>query len=237
LAFGVVLISILTQTFDFSLTPPAYRGLFITRPYDGLHSWYFANRSWAARSHVKYGLGYTQGYRTAAVGDPPPANPLRYVSHPPLDTLIIASGMLIFGTEEWQVRLFDLILSIPSLLLILFILRKLYGSSIALMSGLLWVILPVFAFFSFGLWMALMGLWALYRYLILTGRLANAPPPAGIIITLFPEANDKIRCTWSRSDLESPGLIGYNPISISISAAFSCPFSEALRNHFIALRR
>ena len=177
LAVGVVVISVLTQTFDFSLTPPAYRGLFITRPYCGLHDWHFSHLAWDARSHVKYGLGYTQGYCTAAVGDPPSANPLRYVSHPALDTLIIGFGMLILGTEEWEVRLFDLILSIPCLLLILFILRKLYGSSIALMSGLLWVILPVFAFFSFGLWMTLMGLWALYRYLILTGRLANAPEP------------------------------------------------------------
>lgn len=124
LASGVVLVSVLTQTFDFSLTPPTYKGLFITRPYCGLHDWHFSHLAWDARSHVKYGLGYTQGYRTAAVGDPPPDNPLRYASHPSLDTLIIAFGMLIFGTEEWEVRLFDLILSIPSLLLILSILRR-----------------------------------------------------------------------------------------------------------------
>ena len=40
LAPGVVLISVLTQTFDFSLSPPAYKGLFITRPYRGLHDWH-----------------------------------------------------------------------------------------------------------------------------------------------------------------------------------------------------
>jgi hypothetical protein len=57
LASGVVLISVLTQTFDFSLTPPAYNGLFITRPYCGLHDWHFAHQAWDARSHVKYGLG------------------------------------------------------------------------------------------------------------------------------------------------------------------------------------
>ena len=39
LAFGVILVSIGTRTFDFSLTPPSYNGLFITRPYCGLHSW------------------------------------------------------------------------------------------------------------------------------------------------------------------------------------------------------
>jgi len=39
LAFGVILVSIGTRTFDFSLTPPSYNGLFISRPYCGLHSW------------------------------------------------------------------------------------------------------------------------------------------------------------------------------------------------------
>jgi hypothetical protein len=75
LAFGVILASIGTRTFDFSLTPPSYNGLFITRPYCGLHDWHFAHLAWDARSHVKYGLGYTRGYRTPVVGDPPPANP------------------------------------------------------------------------------------------------------------------------------------------------------------------
>jgi len=79
LAFGVILVSVLTRTFDFSLTPPAYRGLFITRPYCGLHDWHFAAHAWASRSHVKYGLGYTKGYHTSVVGDPPPTDPQHYV--------------------------------------------------------------------------------------------------------------------------------------------------------------
>ena len=89
-AFGVIVISIATRTFDFSLTPPSYNGLFITRPYCGLHDWHFAHHAWESHSHVKYGLGYTHGYRTPAVGNPPVANPQRYVSNPPLDTLIKA---------------------------------------------------------------------------------------------------------------------------------------------------
>jgi len=138
-AFGIIIVSIVTRVFDFSLMPPSYQGLFITRPYYGLHSWENANRAWAARSHVKYGLGYTRGYRTLVVGDPPPAHPRRYVSHPSLETLITALGMLLFGTGEWAIRLFDLIISIPALLLILLLLRKLYGCGCALLSGLLQV--------------------------------------------------------------------------------------------------
>jgi len=71
-AFGVILILILTSVFDFSFKPASYKGLFINRPYYGLHSWATANRAWAARNHVKYGLGYTKGYHTLAVGDPSP---------------------------------------------------------------------------------------------------------------------------------------------------------------------
>ena len=147
----VILIWIITRVFDFSLMPqsPAsagassplrmWRGLFITRPYYGLHSWHFTSQIWAARSHVKYGLGYTKGYRTLVVGNPPPEHPQHYVGHPPLETLIMAFGMLLFGTEDWETRLFDLILSVPVLLLILYFLRKLYGSGCALLSGLLLV--------------------------------------------------------------------------------------------------
>ena len=171
LAFGVVLISVLTRLFDFSLmplspasaganSPPQRRGwLFITRPYCGLHSWASANRAWAARNHVKYGLGYTRGYRTLVVGDPPPSHPQRYVSHPSLQTLITAFGVWLFGTEEWSIRLFDLIVSVPVLLLILYLLRKLYGGGCALLSGLLLVVLPLSAYFRFDSLMVLMGSW------------------------------------------------------------------------------
>jgi hypothetical protein len=110
--FGVIVISILTQVFDFSLKPVSYRGLVINRPFCGLHSWAAVDRAWAARNHLNYGLNYTKGLYTLAVGNPPPAHPRRCVSHPSLTTLVPVFGMLLFGTEEWQIRLFDLILSI-----------------------------------------------------------------------------------------------------------------------------
>jgi len=45
-----------------------------------------------------------------------------------------------------------------------------YGDGCALLSGLLLVILPLSAYFGFDLWMVLLGLWALWRYLSLIGR-------------------------------------------------------------------
>ncbi len=50
----------------------------ITRPFTGLHSWAQASGAWAARSHARYGLGYTKGVSTFAVGQPPTENPKRY---------------------------------------------------------------------------------------------------------------------------------------------------------------
>ena len=64
LACGVVLVSVAARVFDFSIVPPAYNGLVITEPFCGSHSWDLADRAWAARCHVKYGLGYTKGLRT-----------------------------------------------------------------------------------------------------------------------------------------------------------------------------
>ena len=56
----------------------------ITRPFCGLHSWADAHGPWAARVHLKYGLTYTKGFSTRAVGYPPVEKPFRYLDHPQL---------------------------------------------------------------------------------------------------------------------------------------------------------
>jgi 4-amino-4-deoxy-L-arabinose transferase-like glycosyltransferase len=128
-----------------------------------------ARAIWAARCHIKYALSYTKGYRTAVVGDPPPAFPQRCVSQPPLETYITAVGMLLCGMEDRSVRLFDVVRSVPALLM-LFLLRRLYGSTLAVLFALVLVMLPLLGHFGFDSLLLLMSLWALYRYLALTGR-------------------------------------------------------------------
>jgi len=179
LACGVVLISVIARVFDFSIAPPGYDGLVITEPFCGLHSWDLADRAWAARSHVKYGLGYTKGLRTLVVGNPPPEHPQYDVSEPPLETWILAAGMLLLGTEDWSVRLFEVLLAVPCLFLILLVLRKLYGGACALLTGLLLVLMPLSGYFGFNPLMVLLALWALYEYLLLTGRLGEEPTAQG----------------------------------------------------------
>jgi len=133
LTCGVILLWVFIRVFDFTLLPPAYKGLVITQPFDGLHSWDVADRAWAARSHLKYGLDYTKGLRTLVVGDPPPLIPKYDVSHPPLESWVTAVGMRVFGTQDWSVRLFELVFSVPCLFLILLLLRKLHGGACALL--------------------------------------------------------------------------------------------------------
>lgn len=172
-ACGVILLAICTRVFDYSLIPPRYEGVSITRPYDGLYGDVSASRAWAARSYVRYGLGYTKGYRTLVVGEPPPAHPQRHVGHPSLETWVTATGMLLFGTHEWSIRLFDMILSVPALVLMMFLLRRLYGNGCALLSGLLLAVFPLSGYFGFEPLLVLLSQWALWRYLLLIGRLGE----------------------------------------------------------------
>ncbi len=60
-AGGIVFLWVCLRVFDFTLLPPAYNGLLLTQPFCGLHSWDLADRAWAARSHLKYGLGGSGG--------------------------------------------------------------------------------------------------------------------------------------------------------------------------------
>ena len=113
-ACGIILISIFARTFDCSLMPLSCKDVFITRSYSGLHSDAQGSRAWAARSHAKYGLGYTKGYRTLALGDPPPVQAQRDVSHLPAETWIAALGMKLFAPHDWSVSLVDMILSVPA---------------------------------------------------------------------------------------------------------------------------
>jgi hypothetical protein len=196
LACGLISVWVFIRVCDFTLIPPAVNGMYLTQPFYGLHSWELANRAWAARNHIKYGLSYTKGLRTPVVGGIPPAHPPYYVSHPPLETWLLALGMLAFGAEEWSVRLTDTVVSAFCLPLILLLLRKLHGAALALLSGLVLVLLPLSAYFNCSPLMILLSLWALYQYLGVTGRWADASTPGrrrllglGMALFLLPQVN------------------------------------------------
>ena len=145
----------------------------ITAPYSGLHSWGQAHDAWVARSHIKYGLGYTKGFDTFAVGDPPPENPTRYLDHPVFFTLVNSAAMVIFGVNTWAMRIANSIATVIALLLFVKILRALLDDLTALLAGLLFCLFPLIGYFGVNQWLYPAILWGIWCYLVLIGALKD----------------------------------------------------------------
>lgn len=170
----------------------------INRPFIGLHSWGEAHGAWAARTHIRYGLGYTKGITTWAVGNPPIENPKRYYDHPQLSVLLTTACMRIVGVDEAGRRITRIILSVMALLLVLKILRGLIDEKTALLAGLLCALFPITGYFGFAEWTMLMGLVSLWFYLVLIRSLSNGPEPGrihkfGLAASLFLG----LQCGWT----------------------------------------
>jgi 4-amino-4-deoxy-L-arabinose transferase-like glycosyltransferase len=149
----------------------------INRPFTGLHSWAEAHGAWAARAHVNYGLGYTKGLTTWAVGNPPTQNPKRYFDHPQLGVLLNTAVMRIVGVNEAGRRITKIVISVMALLLFLRIVSCLINSETALLAGLLYALFPLTGYFGLAEWTMLFGFWAIWCYLVLTGLLRTGPEP------------------------------------------------------------
>ncbi|MCE5341260.1 MAG: hypothetical protein LLF92_09065 [Planctomycetaceae bacterium] len=142
----------------------------ITRPLYGMHSWAQASGAWAARSHVKYGLAYTKFCSTWAVGMPPTKNPDRYWDHPQLNVLVAAGFMKILGINEWGLKVEDIIIALPALLVFILMIKDISNSALALLSGFIYVAFPLTGYFSMGGWPVLMGYLSMWMYLIVSGH-------------------------------------------------------------------
>jgi len=150
----------------------------IDRPFYGLHSWDHAHYAWMARNHVRYGLGYTKGVDTFAVGNPPAENPPRYLDHPQLHTLLYAAAMAVFGINNWSIRLANSLATIAALLLFLKILRRLVDDITALLAGLLFCLFPLTGYFgAYSMWLYPVSFLAVWCYLVLIGGLKDGPQP------------------------------------------------------------
>lgn len=149
----------------------------ITRPFYGLHSWGQAHDAWMARSHVKYGLGYTKGFDTFAVGNPPAEKPSRYLDHPVLFTLLNSVAMAVLGVNTWALRVTNILATIVALLLFLKILRGLVDDKTALLAGLLFCLFPLIGYFGVNQWLYPLSLSAIWCYLVLIGGLKDRPKP------------------------------------------------------------
>lgn len=122
------------------------RGL--TTPFNAWHESNSANYSQFARNHIQYGLGYTKLYCTRGVSLEPPADPERYLNHPPLLALLVAAPLLVFGDHEWTARLVPIAATVGSAALWMAILARLGGPLLGTLAGLFFVTLPLTAYFG-----------------------------------------------------------------------------------------
>ncbi len=152
----------------------------IDRPFTGLHSWGDAHGPWLARVHLKYGLGYTKGFETWAVGDPPTENPSRYLDHPQLHGLLNIPAMAVLGIHNWSLRAVNVVATVISLLLFLKILRGLLDEMTALLAGLFFCLFPLIGYFGVNMWLYPLIFWAIWCYLVLIKGLKNTPEPKAI---------------------------------------------------------
>ena len=162
----------------------------INRHFVGLHSWGDAHGPWHARVQVKYGLGYTKGLYTWAVGDPPTENPSRYLDHPQLPNLLNAAFMAALGVNRWALRVENLIATIITLFLFLKILQRLLDEKTALLAGLFFCSSPLIGYFGAGGWLYPFAFMSIWCYLVVIGALAKGPQPSkwhkfGLAVGLF----------------------------------------------------
>lgn len=149
----------------------------ITGPFHGLHSWGQTHDAWVARSHAKYGLRYTRGFDTFAVGNPPGENAGRYLDHPVLFGLVNSLAMVIFGINTWALRVTNILATVIALFLFLKILRGLLDDTTALLAGLLFCLFPLIGYFGVNQWLYPLSFSAIWCYLVLIGALKNGPQP------------------------------------------------------------
>ncbi len=150
----------------------------IDRPFVGLHAWNQAHGAWFARVHATYGLGYTRGVATEAVGNPPPADPHRYMDHPQLNMLISGGWMWLTGPHEWSLRLFAIIVGIPAILLFYGLVNRLADLRTAAIATALVVMFPISAYFGIGGTIFLTGVGAFWLYFVLIGEFREEGKPA-----------------------------------------------------------
>jgi hypothetical protein len=141
------------------------------RPFGGLHSWADASGAWAARSHINYGLSYTKGMTTWAVGNPPAQNPQRYMDHPQIAVLFLSMFMKIFGVSEFSYQLQTVLMSIGTLIIILKLFKGLMDNKTALLAAMIYTLFPIISYFGTGGFPDLFGFLAIYAYLGITDRI------------------------------------------------------------------
>ncbi len=120
----------------------------VTDWFVGWHEWNNALYSYFARNHIQYGLGYTKLFNTWGDTLTPPANPHRYLNHPPLVAVWTVIPMFFFGDHEWVGRSVPIVTTLGSVWLLMVIVSRLQSPLLGILSGFFYATLPVTAYFG-----------------------------------------------------------------------------------------
>lgn len=122
----------------------------VTAPWIGMHDWNGAFYSQLARNLLRYPFEAHHGMPIVAAGPslPPPEERSIYATHPPALVWILAATFRIFGESEALARLTAILASVLSLWLWMWLVRSRFGTMTALMTGLIYSVLPVSVFFG-----------------------------------------------------------------------------------------
>jgi len=120
----------------------------VTGLFTGWHELNSAIYSYFARNHLQYGLGYTKLFYTWGDTLTPPAEPHRYLNHPPLVAVWAAIPMFFFGDHEWAARLATIATTLAGIWLLMVIVSRLQSPLLGILTGFFYATLPIIAYFG-----------------------------------------------------------------------------------------
>jgi 4-amino-4-deoxy-L-arabinose transferase-like glycosyltransferase len=122
----------------------------LSEPWIGLHDWNGAFYSQLARNLLRYPVEVHHGMGVVAMGEgiPPPAERSLYATHPPGVVWLVAGAFEIGGQSEGVARCVPIAFSIGTILLLMQVVRRRYGLAIALLSGLIYTLMPMAIYFG-----------------------------------------------------------------------------------------
>lgn len=122
----------------------------IDQPWTGMHDWNGAFFSQLARNCLRYPWELHHGIPVVAMGDavPPADERSFYATHPPGLVWLVAGAFRLLGEHEWAARLVPILASLGSLGLLVGLVREARGPQTALLTGLVYALLPMAVYFG-----------------------------------------------------------------------------------------
>jgi len=119
-------------------------------PWCGLQDWNGAFFSQLARNHLRYPWSLHHGMPVVAVGDALPAAGefSIYATHPPGLVWLVAGAFAMLGESEVVARLVPIVFSIGAFAMLLWVMRRGWGTLVAVVFGTIYALLPMGVYFG-----------------------------------------------------------------------------------------